>query len=182
MSISPEWSGIFNTHSWLKMVPLVQSNMKIYPCYSLAMTGQDSELSQKAVVVGCLIFILSIGHGMAIVPYNATRSSHSSWTLAQSRLKYLLYVPQITHSILASPGTACPHMFNRELAIDIRFLQELPLLFTSTPSLAWSFRACICCEAFEASRNSWLPPGNNKKNYITKALLSLFLRLKIVKE
>lgn len=139
MSISPEWSGIFNTHSWLKMVPLVQSNMKIYPCHSLAMTGQDSELSQKAVVVGCLIFILSIGHGMAIVPYNATRSSHSSWTLAQSRLKYLLYVPQITHSILASPGTACPHMFNRELAIDIRFLQELPLLFTSTPSLPEAF-------------------------------------------
>lgn len=139
-------------------------------------TGQWT--SQKAVVVGCLIFILSIGHGMAIVPYNATRSSHSSWTLAQSRLKYLLYVPQITHSTLASPGTACPHMFNRELAIDIRFLQELPLLFTSTPSLAWSFRACICCAAFEASRNSWLPPGNNKKITLPKLYWVSFSDLK----
>lgn len=46
--------------------------------------------SQKAVVVGCLIFSINIGHGMAIAPYNAARSSHSSWTLAQTiRIKIL---------------------------------------------------------------------------------------------
>lgn len=41
-------------------------------------------ISQKAMVVGCLIFSINIGHGMAIVPYNDARSSHSRWTLAQT--------------------------------------------------------------------------------------------------
>lgn len=96
----------------------------------------------------------------------------------QSGLKYLLYIPEITHPISASQKTPCPHIYKRELAIDIRFLQELSLLFTSTSSLFWSFNVCICYAAFEALRNSGVPPGKNK-NILLPKLYCISLRLKI---
>lgn len=117
-------------------------------------------ISQKAVVVGCLIFSISIGHGMAIVPYNAATCSHSSWTLAQiTRNKNLLYIPEIAHPIPARQETACPHMFKTESVTDLRCLPEFPLLFTCTPSPSSSFHVCICSAA---SRNPCLAPGYNK--------------------
>lgn len=71
--------------------------------------------SQKAVVVGCLIFSINIGHGMAIIPYNATRSSHSSWTLAQTiRIKiFALHSWDYTSNSCQSGNSLSPHVQER---------------------------------------------------------------------
>lgn len=79
------------------------------------LSSEQQWTSQKAVLVVWLIFSINIGRGMAIVPYNATRSSHSSWTLAQTiRTKiFALHSSNYTSHSCQPGNSLSPHVQER---------------------------------------------------------------------